>query len=420
MKSLWIVNKCCGALHQKVYGKKATGGQWLDAMLEEAKTVSDDSIVVVNIEKNPKLDYFEDGNVTYYTLKGESNEKYNYKSQKSVNDWRRIIEKEKPDILEFWGTEFPYALAAMNAAPNLPAIINVQGILDSIAKYYISGLTEKELKQAVTFRDVLTKSTIKQTQRNYEHRAEYECEIVKRAGHIIIESEWAEVYHKKMNSNVKTYFLPISISNSFREHTWNEETMKPHTIMCPAANYPIKGFHMMLKALAIVKKKYPDVHLYVPGSILRETKSIKGKIKENGYERLIKKMIIQMELANNITYTGRLTADEMAQKMSEVNCFAMTSAIENISTTLKEAMTVGTPCVASYVGGITEYATNGENCLVYRYADYEMLANNICRLFEDKELRAKLSKNAVEYMHKPKTESDYEIMSNIFSKVINS
>ena len=420
MKSLWIVNKCCGGLHQKVYGKKATGGQWLDAMLEEATTVSDDSIVVVNIERNPKLEYFQDGNVTYYTLQSESNSIYDYKSEKLINDWKRILDKEKPDVIEIWGTEFPYSLAAMNVAKDIPVVIYVQGILDSIAKYYLSGLTEKELKQAVTLRDVLTKTTIKQTKRDYEKRVAYESEIVKRAGHIIVENQWAAAYYRKISPNVQVHFLPISISNSFREHNWSEETMKPYTIMCSAANYPIKGLHMLLKALAIVKKVYPDVKLFIPGTVLKDTKSLKSKLKQNGYDRLIKSMIAELGLNDNVIYTGRLTADEMAQKMSEVNCFAMTSAIENHSSTLKEAMTVGTPCVASYVGGVPEYATNGENCLLYRYEDYEVLAQNICRLFEDKALRAKLSETASVQMRKPKAKTDYERMSEIFSIVVNS
>lgn len=418
MKSLWIVNKCCGSFHQKKYGKKATGGQWLDAMLEEASAVFDDSIVVVNIEKSSRVNYFQDGNVTYYTLQGEPNSKYDYKSKKALNEWKKIFDKENPDIIEIWGTEFPYSLAAMSVAKDLPAVIYVQGILDSIAKYYFSGLTEKELKRAITLRDVLTKTTIKQTKRDYEKRSAYENEIVKRAGHIIVENQWAAAYYRKISPDVQVHFLPISISNSFREHNWSEEKMQPHTIMCSAANYPIKGLHMLLKALAIVKKSYSNVKLFIPGTVLKDTKSFKSKLKQGGYDRLIKKMMVDFDLTENVVYTGRFTANEMAEKMSEVNCFAMTSSIENHSSTLKEAMTVGTPCVSSYVGGIPEYAHHEENCLLYRFEDYEMLAYNICRLFEEKELRAKLSRNAVSNMRKPKEMSDYERMKKIIELVV--
>lgn len=420
MKSLWMVNKCCGAYHEKIYGKKATGGQWLDAMLDEARCHDEDSVVVVNVEKKPRMTYFEDGNISYYTIKGQPNEKYNYKSKRAVNDWKVIIEKEKPDIIEIWGTEFPYALAALGAAKDIPCVIYVQGILDSIAKYYISGLSKKELKNAVTIRDIFTGRTISQTQYRYEKRSCYERKIANMSGHIIIENNWARAYYAKMCPGVKAHYLPFSISNSFREHSWSEDIMKPHTIMCPAANYPIKGLHMLLKALAIVKTEYPDVNLFVPGTVPKPANSLTGKLKELGYDRLIKKLIKDLDLSENVIYTGRLTADEMAEKMSEVNCFTMTSAIENHSSTLKEAMTVGVPCVASYVGGVPQYAEDEENCLLYRFEDYEVLAQNICRIFADKELRVKLSETASSKMKQPKDKTDYEQMREIFKTVIQA
>lgn len=419
MKSLWIVNKCCGGLHRKLYGKKATGGQWLDAMLEEAAQFPDDRIVVVNIEKRPALVSYQEGNVTYYTLTGEPNAQYDYKSNQSIAAWKAILDKEKPDVIEIWGTEFPYSLAAMAAAPEIPAVIYVQGILDSIEKYYLSGLSGAELKKARTLRDVLTRTTIRQTQKCFGKRAEYEKEIVRRAGHVIIENQWAAAYLRKLCPGVQTHFLPISISDSFRNRKWSGETMQPYTIMCPAADYPIKGLHMLMKALVIVRERYPDVKLYIPGSPLKETKTFKAKLKQTGYARLISTMIRQLDLKENMIYTGRLTAEEMAQKMATVNCFAMTSAIENHSSTLKEAMTVGTPCVASYVGGVPEYAVNEENCLLYRYEDYEVLAQSICRLFADSQLRYRLSAAAIAGMERKQVKTDYERMREVLSTAIS-
>ena len=131
-------------------------------------------------------------------------------------------------------------------------------------------------------------------------------------------------------------------------------------------------------------------------------------------------MINDLGLKENVSYTGRLTADELAEKMAEANCFAMCSAIENHSSTLKEAMTVGTPCVASYVGGVSEYAENEKNCLLYRYEDYEVLAQNICRIFEDKKLRENLSAQASAKMRAHKEKTDYEEMFEILKDVIST
>lgn len=419
MKTLWIVNKCCGALQLKRFGKKSTSGLWLDAMIEEARAFGEDEIVVVNIEKTVTLPKFVDGNVTYYTLEGASHEKYDYKSEKSVSAWREIIEAENPDLIEIWGTEFPYALAALKAADGkIPSVVFIQGILDSIGKYYLASLTDKEIRTAITLRDVLTGTTLRQIKKGFEKRAEYEKEILRLSGHIIAENQWTVAYCSKACPDVKTHHLPLSISQSFLNYEWSEENMTPHTIMCAASNYSVKGLHMLLKALCMVKKKYPDVKLFVPGLPLRKTDTLILKLKQNGYERLIAKMIKELDLVENVTYTGTLVADEMAERMSKVNCFAVCSSIENHSSTLKEAMTVGAPCVSSFVGGIGEYAKDGENCLLHRFEDYEVLANNICRIFDDKQLRQKLSANAKETLRSPNQVCSYEKMRNIFVDIV--
>ena len=419
MKSLWIVNKCCGALHQQIYGKKSTGGLWLDATLEDAKKHPEDQIVVVNVMDSNKTYDVVDENIHYYTVKGLPNEKYDYRSAEAVAQWKKILDAEQPDIIQIWGAEFPYSLAAMAAAPEIPTVVFAQGILDSIAKYYVSGMTDAELHQARSLRDVLTGQTIPKTQKGYEKRAAYETEIIRRSGHVIIENQWSYAYYKKMCPTVTAHFCPISIADSFAKQTWCEETMEPHTILCSAANYPIKGLHMLLKALKIVKETCKDVKLYIPGTKLRKADSLMNRLKQNGYEKLIQNMLKNYGLEENVFYTGRLTADEMAQKMASVNCFAMCSAIENHSSTLKEAMTVGTPAVASHVGGVPEYAINEKNALVYRFEDYEVLAYNIIRIFEDADLRVALSQNArVSMRESADTLSDYEKMQEAYKKIL--
>ena len=195
--------------------------------------------------------------------------------------------------------------------------------------------------------------------------------------------------------------------------------MIPHSLMCSAANYPIKGLHMLLKALVIVKNKYPDVKLSIPGTALRKLTGLGNYFKQNGYEKFIRSQMEELDLKNNVEYTGRLTAIEMAKKMSESNCFVMCSAIENHSSTLKEAMTVGVPCVASYVGGVPEYAINEKNCLLYRFEDYEVLAQNIIRLFESQDLSERLSNRAMSDMSEGRLKNDfYKITKNIYAKLI--
>lgn len=420
MKVLWIVNKPIGGLHEQLFGKKATGGLWMEAMIDRALVDPEVSLVVVNVDTVSVMRYLEINGVSYYTLPGKSNENYDYKSSSAHALWKSIIDCEKPDLIEYWGTEMPIGVPALEVAGEIPSVVFVQGILESIGKYYTAGMSSSELHEAVSFRDIITHSTIRQQQEGYYRRARLEEYIVSRCKNIIIENKWAESYYKKSCPDVVAHWCPLSISPVFSEVVWSMDKVTRHTIMCPAANYPIKGLHMLLKALAIVKKKYPDVKLSIPGTPLKESMSFKERLKQNGYDKFIREQIRALDIADIVHYTGRLTAAEMAKMMSESNVFVMSSAIENHSSTLKEAMSVGVPCVSSYVGGVPEYAYHGENCLLYRYEDYEVMAQEIIRLFESDDLCQQLSRNASKQMREFRDKYDfYEISKKIYQTVIS-
>lgn len=418
MKSLWIVNKYCGALQRQRFGTKSTGGLWLDAMLCEVADTQDE-VVVVNIDTSVQIEKLSDGNITYYTLPGNPNDKYDYRSSDNLRKWKNLLEKEKPSIIVAWGTEHPFVLAAMQAAENIPVLVYAQGILKSIGKYYTAGLSHKEIRESYTVRDIIKRETIPQMKKKYLKDAEYEKEIVTKAGNVLIENRWAEAYFKGIYPEIHTYFSRIVLSDAFSRISWNPKRMNEFTIMCSAADYPIKGLHMLLKAMQIVKQKYPTVKLYIPGTVLKKGKTLGQKIRQRGYDRLIERMLNAYALKDSVQFVGRLSAEQMAEKMSMVNCFVMCSAIENHSSTLKEAMTVGVPCIASYVGGVPEYAIHNENTLLYRFEDYEVLAAHIMELFSNESIRNRIAGNAKRDMRAYRDCSSYYLeMRKIMEQII--
>lgn len=421
MNLLWIVNKPIGGLHFHLYGKRATGGLWMEAMIDRIIPDTEIDLTVVNVDKVSSICRLDIEGVRYYTIPGDNNAHYDYKSKTARDYWRTIFEQEKPDLLELWGTEMPFGIPALDVAGNIPAVVYVQGVLESIGKYYTSGLTNEELNEARSIRDIMTLSTIRQQQKNFFHRAQLESQIVSRCKNIIIENKWAEAYYKKNCPEVAVHWCPLSISSAFGEVGWALDKVNRHTLMCPAANYPIKGLHMLLKAIAIIKSKYPDIKLTIPGTPLKDKMSFKERLKQSGYDKFIRNQIKQLGLGDIVQFIGRLTASEMAKKMSESHVFVMSSAIENHSSTLKEAMTVGVPCVSSYVGGVPEYATHEENCLLFRYEDYEVMAQEIIQLFESDELCQHLSKNAAMKMQEFRENNDfYEISKKIYQTIIKN
>ena len=97
--------------------------------------------------------------------------------------------------------------------------------------------------------------------------------------------------------------------------------------------------------------------------------------------------------------------------MTHSHITVVPSAIENASDTLREAMHLGAPCIASFRGGMTELVDNGKNGFLFDYTEYEFLAGRIVELLKNDALATEFSKNAVEkssYWHnKEKNKNDY-------------
>ena len=88
-----------------------------------------------------------------------------------------------------------------------------------------------------------------------------------------------------------------------------------------------------------------------------------------------------------------------------VDAALFTSAWENLPHTLLEALAVGTPVIATAVGGIPEVVRDGENGLLVPAGDVKAIAEAIDRLATDERLRASLAAAAapsVEELSEPR------------------
>lgn len=123
---------------------------------------------------------------------------------------------------------------------------------------------------------------------------------------------------------------------------------------------------------------------------------IKQRQNKPGYYSYVTDRIKKLHLEDSIVFTGYQTPAQLAERLSKANVFVLCSSVENHSSSLKEAMAIGVPSIASQVGGVTEYLENGKNGFSYRYGEYECLAGGIVRLFREKELCQMVSKTARE------------------------
>ena len=393
MKVLWITNCPIGALHQQLYGRDVYGRGWMDAMLAEIVKKPEILLTVATIGNVRNTLHIKEGGVEYYQLPSNSIMYYNYTSEHHLNDWRKIISKVNPDLIMIWGTEYSHGLAALSMAEGIPSVIFVQGLIELVARYYDSGISMCDQLSNLTLRDISHLSGIPGEKYRCLIRSKAERALINKCGNFICENDWSRAHCEAINPMSKFYDLPLSINQSFNDYRWALKDIELHTIMTGACSYPLKGLHILMKAIALVKRRFPEVRLLVPGDAMQRPSNILQSISQTGYNRYLNNLIIKLGIEENIQFVGNLTAEQMAERMAKVHVFVTPSALENHSSTLKEAMTVGTPCIASYVGGIPEYVTHYENGLLYRFEEYEMLAFFIQKLFCDDNLAQRISKN---------------------------
>ena len=93
----------------------------------------------------------------------------------------------------------------------------------------------------------------------------------------------------------------------------------------------------------------------------------------------------------NVRLLGPLDRGGVLELFRAADAALLSSAWENFPHALVEALAVGTPVLATRVGGIPEIVVDGENGLLVPSGDAAALAGAIGRFFADAELRARLT-----------------------------
>jgi glycosyltransferase involved in cell wall biosynthesis len=96
-------------------------------------------------------------------------------------------------------------------------------------------------------------------------------------------------------------------------------------------------------------------------------------------------------IRDRVRFLGAGTRDDVVALFRAVDAALLTSAWENLPHTLLEALAVGTPVIATAVGGIPEIVSDGENGLLVPAGDVAAIAAAIDRLRVDDDLRASLA-----------------------------
>ena len=232
-------------------------------------------------------------------------------------------------------------------------------------------------------------------------------------------TNWDYTHSKNINRTVNYYVCNRSLRDSFYSaNKWDIADKKNYSIFLSQAHYPIKGAHQVLKAVMLLKEEFPETMIRIAGGNIINNTTLSQKIRLTGYGNYIRKMINKAGLQNNVRFLGPLNEQQMVEEYRNAHVFICPSSIENSPNSVGESQILGTPVIASYVGGIADMVSHGETGLLYRFEEVEMLAENIRAVFTNDDLAVRLSTNGImtaEQRHNPQTVLTQTI--NTYSKV---
>lgn len=382
MRILLVTNAMFPKLNEKLGIKHKISHGWAFAAANELKKIKEVELAVSILFNSKKVEEYDIDEVKYYTIPyGKSVMKYDNILERSFKEIEKLF---KPDVVHIYGSEYPFTLAYLNACGSNNVVISIQGIPTIYSRYYLSG---------ISYIDRIKNPMLFLQQYLFDKRNKYEVNALKKCHYFEGRSDWDKAISWSFSPNSKYFFCSRTLRPAFYEEKWTIEKIERHSIFLSQAGYPIKGLHLVIKALPYICNVFPDTKVYVAGDSPYSGFNFKQYIKSLGYGKYLHSLIKKLKMENQIEFVGKLDEHEMCEFYKRANVFICPSTIENVPNSLAEAQIIGTPCIASYVGGNNSLIREGEDGYLYRFEEYEMLAKYVCNIFESDELALKFSQN---------------------------
>ncbi|MDK2821604.1 MAG: hypothetical protein PWP31_1569 [Clostridia bacterium] len=159
-------------------------------------------------------------------------------------------------------------------------------------------------------------------------------------------------------------------------------------IFHPARMSADKGSHVSIKALNLIKEKFPDVLFILAGT----GNTVDWSSEQQKYIDKIKKMIDKMNLGNNV-FIQFFSWFEMPLIYKAVEfCIYPSCFEEPFGLALLESMASEKPIVVSQAGGMPEIVKDGENGFLVEMENEKELQDRCCWLLENKEMCQQIGK----------------------------
>jgi glycosyltransferase involved in cell wall biosynthesis len=170
----------------------------------------------------------------------------------------------------------------------------------------------------------------------------------------------------------------INLADIQRGSSQKSELKGEFKLLFPGGSKFVKGGDLLVTAMATLKGKIPNIHLYIALDVPKS--------------HLLRRMVQQYGLEENVTFSGFLPIHDYRRLLNSVDVLVMPSRGEAFALACLEAMALGKPIVATKVGGIPDVVIHGRNGLLVN-PNPDEIAQAILELHRNEELRRKMESN---------------------------
>lgn len=400
MKVLWVTNIPLPEASLLMNESVSVLGGWMTSISQEISHQGEIHLTIAFPKKGVK-DFvkLEGSKINYYAFKpGKDDNRSLIKSKHILKD---IIEQVNPDIIHIHGTELQHAYAAASVCEtqNRKMVISVQGIVSVITVHARANLPCRTIC-GFTLRNLLKGDNVIGLQNLYRKRGRNEIVAIRKANHIIGRTRLDRAWSYQVNPSAHYYQCNESLRKEFYKNRWEIDKCERYSIFISQGQYAIKGLHYVIEAMPLILQRFPKCKIYVAGKNIVKSDTLKDVLFMTYYGKYIRSLIKKYTLEQHIVFEGQLNEQEMCLRYLKSNVFVCPSSIENSPNSLAEAMVLGVPCIASYVGGIPDMLKHGKEGFLYQVDAHYMLAYYICEIFQKEDVALRISENARKRAHK--------------------
>jgi glycosyltransferase involved in cell wall biosynthesis len=412
MKVLWFTNVPAPAMLEEAGAlASGVGGHWVSQLLNNMPKIEDIELGVVSAHPDVSDNPFVENGVTYFPIKQPARFPAFGMRKRDIDRCVEYVSKFQPDLLHFHGSERFYGEIKAAKLTNVPAVVSIQGLLGPCSKWqnFFGSLSPVDVMRSIRFIELPLKLGLAWQYISLNRAVQREARIIASVEGLLGRTDWDNAYATQLNPDALYCRVGEILRPSFADVQWKLDNCDRYSIIYTNAGNPRRGTENLLGAVALLRKELPQIRLRLAGRVSERS----------GYGRFLLRHIRALGIEDNVELLGFLNEPEMIKQLLSSHIFAITSYIENSPNSLAEAMTVGMPCVASYVGGIPSMVIDGKSGSLTPVGDIPLLAHTIRNLMINDNHAQYLGENARQIAlarHDPATVISQ--LSNSYKKIL--